>query len=89
MSHRAEALTPPSPPAQAQERPITAHRDSHGHLARLPARRREFSHDVDVVHQPYHVVSPANGAIDAARRDLYRHLQGPDARLSRATASSS
>ena len=33
---------------------------------------------VDVVHDPYHVVAIVNRAIDATRRDLYRHLRGKE-----------
>ena len=32
--------------------------------------------DVDIVHDPYHVVALANKAIDETRRDMYRTLEG-------------
>jgi len=35
-----------------------------------------FGDDVDIVHDPYHVVAMANKAIDETRRDMYRSLKG-------------
>ena len=45
--------------------------------AYLRAVQLVFPH-VDVVHDPYHVVAIVNRAIDATRRDLYRHLSGQE-----------
>jgi len=42
---------------------------------------REVFDDLDIVHDPYHVVAMANAAIDKTRRDMYRHLQGPERRV--------
>lgn len=37
---------------------------------------RDVFPEVDVVHDPYHVVALANAAVDATRRDTYRKLKG-------------
>lgn len=34
--------------------------------------------EVEIVHDPYHVVSMANTAIDTTRRDMYSDLRGPE-----------
>ena len=39
---------------------------------------REVFPEVDIVHDPYHVVAIANRAIDQTRRDMYRELKGQD-----------
>ena len=37
---------------------------------------REIFPEVDIVHDPYHVVLTVNKAIDEIRKDMYRHLTG-------------
>jgi len=37
---------------------------------------REVFPEVDIVHDPYHVVASVNKAIDENRKDRYRHLTG-------------
>ena len=37
---------------------------------------REIFPEVDIVHDPYHVVVSVNKAIDETRKDMYRHLTG-------------
>ena len=37
--------------------------------------------DVDIVHDPFHVVAMANKAIDDTRRDLYRELQAEERKV--------
>jgi transposase len=46
---------------------------------------REVFQNVDVVHDPYHIVAMANVAIDATRRDMYRDLQGPQRKVLKGT----
>ena len=41
------------------------------------AVRQVFGEKVDIVHDPYHVISLANRAIDETRRDMVRQLEGP------------
>lgn len=41
------------------------------------AVRMVFGTEVDIVHDPYHVVALANKAIDQTRRDMVRELSGP------------
>ncbi|MEW6262678.1 MAG: ISL3 family transposase [Thermodesulfobacteriota bacterium] len=41
--------------------------------------------EVDVVHDPYHIVALANAAIDETRRDLARELAGPDRKIIKGT----
>jgi transposase len=45
--------------------------------AYIKAVRQVFP-QVDIVHDPYHVVALVNDAIDATRRDMARNLSGPD-----------
>ena len=45
--------------------------------AYMQAVRQVFP-EVDVVHDPYHVVTIVNRAIDETRRDMARHLSGQD-----------
>jgi transposase len=39
---------------------------------------RDVFPEVEIVHDPYHVVSMANTAVDTTRRDMYRDLRGPE-----------
>jgi transposase len=39
---------------------------------------RQVFPEVDIVHDPYHVVALVNKAIDNTRRDMVRNLSGPD-----------
>lgn len=43
--------------------------------AYMQAVRKVFP-EVDIVHDPYHVVASVNKAIDETRKDMYRHLTG-------------
>jgi transposase len=42
---------------------------------------RDVFPEVEIVHDPYHVVSMANTAIDTARRDMYRKLRGAERKV--------
>lgn len=42
------------------------------------AVRMVFGDQVDIVHDPYHVVALANRAIDETRRDMVRELEGEE-----------
>jgi transposase len=53
----------------------------HGHVPRLPAAVRKVFPDLDIVHDPYHVVALANRAIDETRRDMYRNLKGQEQKI--------
>jgi transposase len=44
--------------------------------AYMNAVHHVFGDEVDIVHDPYHVVALANKAIDETRRDMYRSLKG-------------
>jgi len=48
--------------------------------AYLQAVRAVFP-DLDIVHDPYHVVALANRAIDETRRDMYRDLKGQEQKV--------
>jgi len=39
---------------------------------------RDVFPEVEIVHDPYHVVSMANAAVDTTRREMYRDLRGPE-----------
>lgn len=39
---------------------------------------RDVFPKVEIVHDPYHVVSMANTAVDTTRREMYRDLRGPE-----------
>jgi transposase len=46
---------------------------------------QEVFPDVAIVHDPYHVVSMANDAVDATRRDMYRQLHGSQRQVIKGT----
>lgn len=41
--------------------------------------------ELDIVHDPYHIVAKANAAIDSTRRDTYRRLRGPERKVLKGT----
>ncbi len=42
---------------------------------------REVFEDIPIVHDPYHIVSMANSAVDTVRRNLYRELKEDDRKV--------